>query len=58
MCLHAVASGEVSVDEVLAAEVLHPSGNIGHKLYQHLRREVLQDSTERERGVRVSVTHS
>lgn len=39
--LHAVASCKVSVDEVLAAEVLHPSGNISHKLYQHLRGEVL-----------------
>jgi len=46
LCLHAVASGEVSVDEVLSAEVLHPSGNIGHELYQHLRWEVLQDGTE------------
>lgn len=40
--LHAVASCEVSMDEVLAAEVLHPSGNISHKLHQHLRREVLK----------------
>lgn len=42
--LHAVASCEVSVDEVLAAEVLHPSGNIGHKLHQHLWREVLKQT--------------
>lgn len=34
--LHAVASCKVPVDEVLAAEVLHPSGNVGHKLHQHL----------------------
>lgn len=40
--LHAVASCEVSMDEVLATEVLHPSGNISHKLHQHLRREVLK----------------
>lgn len=31
------------MDEVLAAEVFHPSGDIGHKLYQHLRRQVLKD---------------
>lgn len=41
--LHAVASSEVSVDEVLAAEVFHPSGDVCHKLYQHLRRQVLKD---------------
>lgn len=44
LCLHAVASCEVSVDEVLSAEVLHPSGNVSHELHQHLRREVLQDT--------------
>lgn len=42
--LHAVASCEVSVDEVFAAEVLHPSGNIRHKLHQHLWREVLKQT--------------
>lgn len=31
------------MDEVFTAEVLHSSGNIGHELDQHLRREVLQD---------------
>lgn len=41
--LHAVTSSEVSVDEVLAAEVLHPSSDICHKLHQHLRRKVLKD---------------
>lgn len=30
------------MDEVLAAEVLHPTGNVSHKLHQHLRREVLK----------------
>ena len=42
--LHAVSGSKVSVDEVFAAEVLHSSGNVSHKLYQHLRREVLQDT--------------
>lgn len=40
--LHAVTSSEVSVDEVLAAEVLHPSGDICHELHQHLRRQKLK----------------
>ena len=36
------------MDEVLVAEVVHSSGDIGHELYQHLRREILQDKTERK----------
>lgn len=47
-CLHAVASREVSVDEVLAAEVLHAAGNVGHKLHQHLRGEVLSGRAQRQ----------
>lgn len=38
------------MDEVLAAEVLHSSGNVSHELDQHLRWEVLQDK-------KVVVTH-
>lgn len=49
LCLHAVAGSEVSVDEVLVAEVFHSPGNIGHELNQHLRWEVLQDNAERNK---------
>lgn len=48
---HAVSSRQVSVDEVLAAEVLHPPGNVRHELHQHLRREVLQDREKKQRLV-------
>lgn len=34
------------MDEVLAAEVFHPAGDVRHELHQHLRREELQDNTE------------
>ena len=47
--LHAVTSSEVAVDEVLVAEVLHPPGNVGHELHQHLGGKVLQDRHGRSR---------
>lgn len=35
------------MDKVLVAEVFHSTGNVGHKLDEHLRGKVLQDNEKR-----------